>query len=58
MDLTTPEGVANHMKVATSQSDWDRRADEVRAANGGKYPEFWTKTIMASNLAVETQLTW
>jgi hypothetical protein len=58
MDLTSEKGVEKHMKAATSQTDWNRRAAEVQAANGGKYPEFWFSTIMVSGLAAETQLSW
>lgn len=52
MDLTTPEGVAAHMKATTpgSSEDWDRRAVEVKAANGDSYPSFWWEAVMKAGI--------
>jgi hypothetical protein len=52
-DLTTPEGVAAHMSESTSQDDWNKRCDQVKAANGG-YPNFWFATVIMSGLADKT----
>ena len=52
-DLTTPEGVAAHMSESTSEADWNKRCDEVKAANGG-YPSFWFATVIMSGLADKT----
>lgn len=56
-DLTTKAGVKNHMNQSTSAGDWDRRADEVKSANGG-YPSFWFVEIMMSGLAESTAAKW
>lgn len=52
MDLTTPEGVAQHMRDTTpgSSEDWDRRAEEVLQANDGKYPSFWWEAVMKAGI--------
>ena len=56
-DLKTPEGVKAHMGAATSEDDWNKRADEVKSANGG-FPSFWFATIMMSGLAAKTADKW
>lgn len=48
-DLTTPEGVEAHMSESSSRDDWNKRVDEVKAANGG-YPDFWYPKIIQSGL--------
>ena len=49
-DLTTPEGVVAHLSESTSEADWNKRCDEVKAVNDG-YPSFWFTTVMKSGLA-------
>lgn len=51
-DLTTPEGVAAHMKATSpgSSEDWDKRALEVLNANGGNYPSFWWEAVMVAGI--------
>ena len=53
-DLTTPEGVTAHMSEATSEDDWNKRCDQVQAANGGNYPDFWYETVILSGLLDKT----
>lgn len=48
-DLTISEGVKAHMSESTSRDDWNRRCDEVKAANGD-YPSFWYSSIILSGL--------
>lgn len=56
-DLTTIDGVKKHMLESTSEKDWNRRCDEVKAANGG-YPQFWFVEIMMSGLAAQSKANW
>jgi len=56
--LTTPSGVAEHMRQSKNADDWDKRLREVKHANGGDYPNFWFVTIMISGLAAEVSSRW
>lgn len=56
-DLTTIDGVKKHMLESTSENDWNRRCDDVKAANNG-YPQFWYDEIILSGLAAQSQLNW
>jgi hypothetical protein len=49
--LTEAEGVERYMKLSANNDDWNRRAETVKAANGGRYPIFWGAVIVASGLA-------
>lgn len=51
LDLTTIDGVVALMCGADSIQDWDARCDQVTAANGGNYPDFYFEAIMLSGLA-------
>ncbi len=53
-DLATPEGVVAHMSESTSRDDWNKRCEEVVAANEGGYPNFWFGTVILSGLVDET----
>jgi len=53
-DLATPDGVTAHMSESTSEDDWNRRCDEVKAANGGGYPDFWYEKVILSGLLDKT----
>ncbi len=55
--LTTPEGVTEHMRAATSATDWEARACNVQNANDG-YPEFWWATIILSGVLGNTERSW
>ncbi len=50
-DLTTPEGVLQYMRQATSEPDWSNRCDTVKKANGNDYPSFWFQTMILSGEA-------
>ena len=52
-NLTTKEEIVAHMRLSVSEEDWDRRCDEVKAANGGDYPSFWYATIILSGVCGE-----
>ena len=52
-DLTTRDGVTDHMSKSASEDDWNKRCDEVVAANGG-YPNFWYEAVVMSGLAEKT----
>ena len=52
--LKTLEGVRELMADSTSNAEWSRNCDAVRAANGGNYPPFWYDTVEASGLADRT----
>lgn len=56
-NLTTPEGVKQYMSGSVSESDWNKRCDDVKRANGG-YPAFWFSTIIMSGFAARTQASW
>jgi len=43
-DLTKPEEAKAYIKAATSDSDWNKRVDEILKANGG-YPSWWHDTM-------------
>lgn len=45
------------MKSATSESDWNAKADKVKAACGG-YPQFWFDAIVLSGLLNKVKATW
>lgn len=38
------------MKSSTSKEDWNNKCDQVKAANGGQYPEWWYAEIVISGL--------
>lgn len=53
-NLTTSDGVVAHMSETTSEADWNKRCNEVRAANGGNYPSFWYEKVVLSGLLDKT----
>lgn len=57
-DLTTDKGVVDHMSASTSEDDWNNRCDQVKAANGGNYPEFWFGKVIMSGLASRVATKW
>ena len=57
-DLNSPEGVAMHMAASTSSEDWNRRADEIKKANGGNYPTCWYQAVMLSGLMSKVSSNW
>lgn len=57
-NLTQESDVVKHMKQAANESDWNRRCDEVKDANGGDYPSFWFKAIILSGVASQTAMQW
>lgn len=56
-NLTTPEGVAKHMQEAQTELEWNSKADQVKAANGG-YPAFWYETIIIGGILHRTRAKW
>lgn len=46
----TKEQVISLMSNATSEQDWNKKCDQVKATCGG-YPDFWYKEIVLSGLA-------
>lgn len=57
-DLTKQEDIVMYMKKSTNESDWNKRCDEVKAANQGDYPSFWFAAIVLSGVAGQTMLQW
>ncbi len=49
--------VTDYMKAATSEADWDDRADEVKRRCDG-YPSFWYMTIVVSGLMNQVVQSW
>jgi len=58
IDLMSEEGVVHHMLAATSESDWNNRCDEVKAANGNNYPEFWFAKVIVGGVASIASAKW
>ena len=58
VDLTTEQGIVDHMSASTSESDWNNRADEVRASNGGNYPQIWYPKVILSGLSGRVSSKW
>lgn len=56
-DLTVERDMVQYMSVATSESDWNKRTDDVKRANGG-YPRFWYPAIILSGVAAKTAEKW
>lgn len=56
-NLTEVTAVANYMREAKSEEDFERRAMEVKAANGDKYPWFWQRTIL-NGVLKEIKANW
>lgn len=57
-DLTSEKGVVDHMSASTSEQDWNKRCDEVKAANGGGYPDFWYFKVIMSGLGNRVASKW
>ena len=55
--FATIKDVAKYMSEATSESDWNKRCDEVKAEFGG-YPAEWFSEIVQSGLAGKTARKW
>lgn len=56
-DLTTQTGVVAYMSEATSDSDWNKRCDEVKRVNSG-WPNFWYIAIIMSGLCAKVTAKW
>ncbi len=50
-DLRSESGVILYMHDATSEADWQRRANTVRAAHGGQFPLWWNQCMIDSGFA-------
>lgn len=57
-DLTTCDDVMMYLSEACHEADWDARVEDVKAANGGDYPSFWYRTVIASGLLKRTAAKW
>jgi len=58
IDLMSENGVVDYMSAATSRFDWQKRCDEVLAANGDIYPEFWYSKVLMSGLLTKVSASW
>lgn len=58
LDVTCPISVGNYMRAATSEADWNARADAVKAANGGDYPSFWFIVVILGGVLSEARANW
>ena len=56
--MNTIAEVVQLMSSATSAQDWDNKCDQVKAAWGGNYPEFWFQIIVMSGIAAQTAEKW
>jgi hypothetical protein len=50
--LTKEADVVARMRGCTTESEWNKACDEVKAANGG-YPQFWFMAIILGLVGVE-----
>jgi hypothetical protein len=58
-DLTKREDIAAHMKAATSRADWNRRTDQVKAANNGSYSVHWSEDMFTpGGIYEQVSKTW
>lgn len=46
------------LAATKSSSEWNRVCDQVKAAHGGEYPDWWWAAVMQSGLAAQTQAKW
>ncbi len=58
IDLTNASDTRAYMEQSKNESDWNKRCDEVKAANYGGYPVWWFDTIILSGIAGETSKRW
>ena len=58
IDLKTAEGVKTLMTSSTSEEEWNKNCNQVKAINGGDYPNFWFPAILVSGIAKKTSDTW
>ena len=56
MNLTDAE--LKSLMFATSESDWNKICDAVKAARGGVYPDDWFAKVMISGLMNEVSERW
>lgn len=56
--LLTRQGVADYLAQARDVADWSRRCEQVKLANGSKYPAFWFDTVFKSGLHERTRARW
>lgn len=62
-DLTTPEGVREHMGKSKTPKEWVDRAAQVTAANGGKQPDFFYPEMIETGfrrrvLGLKSDIVW
>jgi hypothetical protein len=50
--------VVELMKTSKNEKEWNANADQVRAACGGGYPNFWFRAIVMSGLMHEVSARW
>jgi hypothetical protein len=49
--------VVSLMNSATSEKDWNNKADQVKRSCGG-YPDFWYRAVIMSGVLVRANLRW
>ena len=49
--------VVDLMSSATSEKDWNSKADQVKKACGG-YPDFWYRAVILSGVMATTSMRW
>lgn len=58
LDLTTESGVVALVSQCKSRKDWNNATQQVKEANGGRYPDFWYATVVDSGLASRIGAQW
>lgn len=46
------------LRTSTSETEWNRVCDQIKAAHGGQYPPDWYRKVLASGLARQVQSRW
>ena len=54
----TKEEVVNLMMTSHSEDEWNANCDKVKAAYGGRYPDFWWEAIQKSGVAHQVINSW
>jgi hypothetical protein len=54
----TEDEVVKLMSSSRYESDWNDKANSVKAAFGGDYPDFWCRAIIQSGVRAVTSMWW
>ena len=46
--MNTVQSVKEKLAKTTTEHDWNKACEEIKAANRGRYPDFWLAEIVLS----------